>query len=216
MEILTEKGGCELVQCKSDPCIFYKHDKKGNLIALFISYIDDAVIGGPPAMVKKIKDHVSSRVEIVDIGKMDVHLSIHYKLKWDSQGPYFECSMQDYVNKMVQRAEEIIGEPLKDHPTPGYPGKHLIANTGEKINESGYRTLVGKCLYGAIKVLPDCSNAVRDLCTHLANPGVLHWKAIKRLFGYLKYHYRPMKLRAPTELRVTGFWDSDWASDSED
>jgi hypothetical protein len=36
------------------------------------------------------------------------------------------------------------------------------------------------------------------------------------LLGYLKHHYRPMKFRAPKELRVIAMFDSDWATDKND
>jgi hypothetical protein len=67
-----------------------------------------------------------------------------------------------------------------------------------------------------MKDIPDCANAVRDLTCHLSNPGVEHWKALSRLIGYLKHHYRPMKLRAPKEMRVVAAFDSDWATDKND
>ena len=55
----------------------------------------------------------------MDIGDMDTHLSIGYELKEDAIGPYFECSMQPYIDKAVAATEEIIGETLKNYATPG-------------------------------------------------------------------------------------------------
>ena len=220
--ILTEKQGCEMVQCKSDPCVFYFRDPDVEpqdpscLKAILLNYVDDSVLCGTPEMVKKIKDHIASKVKIVDIGRMKTHLSINYELKKDDMGYYFDCSMKDYIQDMIKFAEEMLGEKLKDFPTPTYGGTHLPENKGEKVNESGYRTLVGKALYACIKVLPDCANAVRDLCSHLSNPGEQHWKALKRLFGYLKHHPRNLKLREPKELRTIGWTDSDHGSDSND
>jgi hypothetical protein len=36
------------------------------------------------------------------------------------------------------------------------------------------------------------------------------------LLGHLKHNYKPLKFRAPTELRVVAMFDSDWATDKND
>jgi hypothetical protein len=66
------------------------------------------------------------------------------------------------------------------------------------------------------KYVPDCANAVRDLCGHLESPGEEHWKALGRLIGYLKGNYRPLKLRRQKELRVMGAADTDWGTSKVD
>jgi hypothetical protein len=39
---------------------------------------------------------------------------------------------------------------------------------------------------------------------HLENPGREAWKAVARTMGYLKYNYRPLKLRTPLKLNAGG------------
>jgi hypothetical protein len=39
---------------------------------------------------------------------------------------------------------------------------------------------------------------------------------VERLLGYLKGHYRPLKMEAPRELRINGAVDSNWAMDRKD
>jgi hypothetical protein len=76
-----------------------------------------------------------------------------------------------------------------------------------------YRSLVGKPLYAVKKRVTDCGNSVRDLSTFLECPSEEHWKSLGRIAGNLKGNYRPLKMRAPQELRIEGCVDSDWASD---
>ena len=91
-----------------------------------------------------------------------------------------------------------------------------MKNTGTVNDESGYRQFVGKALYAVLRDLPECSNAIRDQSSHLASPDDLHWKALLRMMGYLKHHYEPMKIRTPHSLRVISFYDSDWATSTDD
>jgi hypothetical protein len=83
------------------------------------------------------------------------------------------------------------------------------------MNEE-YRSIIGKILYFVKKVEPTCATAVRELSSFLDNPGMLHWKSVQRLAGYLAKCSRPLKMRAPNNLRVIGCVDSDWANDRND
>jgi hypothetical protein len=131
-------------------------------------------------------------------------------------GPYFECDMRKYVKSVCEEFETHTGKRLKDYATPGAPGTMLLKNQGEMVDQSGYRKFVGKSLFAVKKLLPDCSNAVRDLSVHLENPGKDAWKAVGRMFGHLKHRYRPLKLRMPQDMRTRTHVDSDWATDKND
>ena len=216
--ILTEKGGCELIQSKLDPCLFYKRDDEGNLLAIVVAYVDDGYVCGKPWMVRKIMDHLKSQVEIVEVGCMDTHLRVNYHLDKDAIGWYYECEMQEYIDEIVQEFEEYTEMALRDYPSPAVPGQFLmkLEEGEEAIDIGSYHRFMGKLLFAVMKVLPDCGNAIRDLTCHLSNPGEEHWKALEHMIGYLKFHYRPMKLRAPKELRMVTAFDADWGSDKND
>jgi hypothetical protein len=49
-----------------------------------------------------------------------------------------------------------------------------------------------------------------------ANPGTKRGKAVARIVGHVKHHYKPIKLRRPLALRVRSHVDTDWASDRND
>jgi hypothetical protein len=203
-------------QCKTDPCLFVKHDKNNRLILWAVTYIDDVVYGGLKSETVNLKEQVTKYVTITEIGKLDVHLGVHYMLKGDELGPYFECSMEKYIQSMWREFEAHVGKEVRDYATPAAPGSNLLANEEQEIDTSGYRKFVGKSLFAVKKVLPDTGNAVRELSMHLANPGNQQWKAVARVMGHLKYHYVPIKLRRPLDLRVRSHVDTDWASDRND
>jgi hypothetical protein len=112
--------------------------------------------------------------------------------------------------------ETHVKKSLSISHTPGMPGKVMRKNEGETIKQSEYRSYVGRILYPVKKCIPDCINAIRELCGHLENPGEEQWAALTRLVSYLKGNYKPMKLRAPRELRAGGNSDATWGSDPND
>jgi hypothetical protein len=83
VKILTEKGGCEMIRSKVDPCVLYKKDKAGKLILLTVFHIDDGYVCGKPEEVKKMMAHLKSKVEVLEIGRMDEHLGVSYSLQKD-------------------------------------------------------------------------------------------------------------------------------------
>ena len=147
-----------------------------------VVYVDDVISCGHKNEIESLKTHLKKRVNITDIGRLDSHLGVDYKLHTDQDKPYFECSMNKYISDMCAEFENERKMELPNHPTPGKPSTILEKHDGEALEESLHRKYVGKALYAVIKVLPDCANAVRDLTVHLSNPSKECWKdALKNL-----------------------------------
>ncbi len=54
------------------------------------------------------------RVTISDLGPIETHLGVYYKLCKDDQGQYFECSMESYLRDAVKKFEEFTGKEVKN------------------------------------------------------------------------------------------------------
>ena len=134
----------------------------------------------------------------------------------DEVGKYFDCSMNKYVSSIVEDFEKHVGKTLKNKTTPAAPGSNILKNAEEIMDQSGYRKFVGKLLFAVKKILPDSTNAIRELSMHLENPGKEAWKALGRLVSYHKYHYTKLKLRKPNKMKAGAKVDSDWAADRND
>jgi hypothetical protein len=180
--------------------------------------VDDGYIAGVPSEVRNVMEHLKKEVEVLEIGRIDRHLAVDYSLKHDEIGWYYEQDMAKYIYDVIEEYETTAGTTLKDYPTPGAPSSTLMKLDEDKepIKINQYRKYVGKLLYAVTRVIPDCANATRELTCHLTAPGEDHWKALRRLLGYLKHHYKPLKMRAPAELRVIAMFDADWATDKND
>ena len=61
---------------------------------------------------------------------------------------------------------------------------------------------------------PDLSWSVSKLSQYLAIPTVSHWKAIKRVFRYVKstIDHCIIFTKDPNGLMLLGYCDSDWGS----
>ena len=92
------------------------------------------------------------------------------------------------IKEIVTKYEEATNSKVKDSLTPGAPGKSLKRNSDTKkiLNETSYRSIMGKVLYYVNKMDMTCANAARELSQHLSSPDQEHWKALGKIVGYLK------------------------------
>ena len=71
--------------------------------------------------------------------------------------------------------------------TPLDVGFKLKENNGRAVAQLEYTSAIGSLMYAMHCTRPDISFAVCKLNRFTSNPGRDHWKAIKRVLGYLKH-----------------------------
>lgn len=208
----------KMKQSQTDPCVFYKHDAQGELVLVLAVVVDDTLIAGKKEEVEWAKNEIKKKWNITDLGQVKKHLGIWWEWNKDKNGDYyFTGTMKDMADEIIKLYEKVTNTIVKEAPTPGYPGKTTRKNDGEIKDIDNYRSIVGKVLYYATKIAPEMANAVRDLATHMSNPGTEHWKALGRAIGYLKGQGKDgITLRKPSELRSINFADSDYAKSEID
>jgi len=90
-----------------------------------------------------------------------------------------EVTMELKVKDIVDTHEKYIGKEAKIVPSPGFPNEVLVKNEGDVVDIDMYRSLVGKIMFVATKVLPTVVITSRELAGHMSNPGEEHWRAIE-------------------------------------
>jgi hypothetical protein len=82
-----------------------------------------------------------------------------------------------------------------------------------------YRSAVGSLLYLAVGTRPDISAAVGVVSRFMENPSGQHWKAVKKIFRYLKGtadHALCLGGDTSGAVVLSGYCDADWAGDHDD
>ena len=84
----------------------------------------------------------------------------------------------------------------------------------EKVS---YVSAVGSLMYAQVCTRPDIAFAVNALGRYLSNPGLNHWKVVKKVMRYLQgtKDYMLTYIRSD-QLEVTGYSDSDFAGCLDD
>ena len=134
--------------------------------------------------VKELAKHFPLR----DLGPTSFLLGIN--IIRDRSKRTIALSQRQYIVDMLERYGFATCSPVS---TPMDPGTRLTADMGAKSQEDitfmmsvGYLSAIGGLMYLALTTRPDISNAVGILSRFSANPGPMHWKAVKHLFRYLQ------------------------------
>jgi hypothetical protein len=166
----------------------YIYAKNGVQIIVPI-FVDDITLASKSQ--KALDDAVEELAKhfpLRDLGPTSFLLGIH--IIRDHSKRTIALSQRQYIVDMLERFGFATCSPVS---TPMDPGTRLTADMGAKSQEDiafmmtvQYLSAVGALMYLALTTRPDISNAVGILSRFSANPGPIHWKAVKHLFRYLQ------------------------------
>ncbi|KAK9732196.1 hypothetical protein QE152_g13029 [Popillia japonica] len=98
--------------------------------------------------------------------------------------------------------------------TPAECSAHNIDDSVEPAQGIPYREAVGSLMYLTIATRPDIAYAVSRVSETLENPTISNWKAVKRIFRYLKGSMDfGILYEKESNDKLEAFSDADYAGD---
>ena len=194
-----------LENSKVDPCI-YLNSNKTLVVAI---YVDDLLIFWKDENnLNTLKQALCNKFKMKDLGtaKNVVGLNITY----ESDG--IALNQSKYINEILKRFKMEECNPCS---TPSDLNQKLTNDMIESNNLVGkvpYQEAVGSLIYVSQGTRPDIAYAVNNVSRFNNNHGEAHWKAVKRIFRYLKGTIN-YKLHYVRNEDIVGFCDADWAAD---
>ncbi|GKD13427.1 zinc finger, CCHC-type containing protein [Tanacetum coccineum] len=164
---------------QSDKCVYSKFDSSGKGVIICL-YVDDMLIFGTDQnQVDKTKKFLSSKFSMKDMGEADVILGI--KIKRENKG--IVITQSHYIEKILKKFNREDCSPVS---TPMDPVEKLKPHTGKPVDQLEYSRAIGCLMYAMTSTRPDIAYAVGRLSRFTSNPSRQHWKAITRVFKYLR------------------------------
>ena len=212
----------EFTQCVTDPCVFVKKTKTGNMIIMTV-FVDDIVI----AYDKKdkgewvlCKEQYMNKYKMQDLGPCEWILGMRVKrdrkirtLTLD-QTVYTEKVLKEFgmeISKSTSNPESGKNISKDDCPAEGHKDESFM-----KL----YQSMVGALIYLSLSTRPDIAHAVNKLSRFLSNPGQNHMNATKHVLRYLRGH-SDMGLTyhgklGSSEIEMSIYCDADWTNDKDE
>jgi hypothetical protein len=194
---------------EADKCVYYRYG--GGERVILCLYVDDILIFGMSLeLIKEVKDFLSQKFEMKDLGEADVILNIKM-IKGENGG--VTLSQTHYVEKMLSR---FGYRNSKIAPTPYDASLVLRKNLRITVDQLRYSYIIGSLMYLASATRPDIAYAISKLGRFVSNPGSEHWRALERVMRYLvgTMNYGIHYSRDPKVLE--GYSDANWISDADE
>ena len=170
-----------MIRSMSDTCVYYRND--GKTLLLVGIYVDDLLIlSNDNTEMEKLKVALSSEFEMKDLGEashlLGMEILRHGGKTIIKQEKYAKEILRrlNVENCSPARTSMEIGKKIEDSGTENVSGKDKIP----------YREAVGSLMYLATCTRPDLAMAVSDCSRFLENFGEDEWRAVKRIFRYLR------------------------------
>ena len=200
-------------QLKSDPCIYVSGEGEDTF---YIGvYVDDLALAGKnEAHMKCVKEELSSKFDIKDLGELKYFLGM--SVVQDQEKKETWLGQPAHTARLLTKMGMSDCKPVK---TPTDPSHHLVKATEaeETLDQRLYQSLVGSLMYLATCTRPDIAYAVATLARFSSKPNQAHWVAAKRVLRYLKGTSNlGILFRGSEPGSCVAYADADWAGDVED
>jgi hypothetical protein len=202
---------------EEDHCVYTKRSK-GSFIILSL-YVDDILLAGNDAeMIVATKEWLSSNFEMKDMGETDYILGV--KIFRDRSKKILGLSQQTYIKKVLERFQMSDCKPID---TPIAKNESLSQNMcpktqdeQEKMARVPYANAIGSLMYAMMCTRPDICYVIGLVSRFQSNPGLAHWKVVKRILRYLTGTMDYVLCYQGLDLRLIGYSDANWGSDLDE
>jgi transposase InsO family protein len=202
---LIENG---FMQSDVDHCLYIK-DVDGKLVVVLV-WVDDLIIAASnDILMSETKQMLKDKFHMKDLGKLSYFLGMSFEQGAD----FVKMNQKRYLTKLLERFE------MSDCKSRATPSEPKLECDGESLVDSRkYRELVGSLIYAMTCTRPDICWIITTLSQYLSRPLEQHWVAAKHVLRYLKgtLDFELCYRKCDDDLRLVGYSDADWASDTHD
>ncbi|GKC95969.1 zinc finger, CCHC-type containing protein [Tanacetum coccineum] len=172
--------------------------------------LDDILIVGTNMKgINETKKFLSSCFQMKDMNEVDTILGI--KVKRHSEG--YALNQCHYIDMVIDKFQHLN---IEEANTPYESSCKLVENNGRAVAQIEYASAIGCLMYATHCTRPDIAYAVCKLSRYTSNPSQDHWKAIGRVFGYLKRTRQLALYYDCFPAVLEGYSDASWITDSSD
>ena len=236
VEKLLRKHGFKAA--KNDPCLFIKKTKES--ITYIATWVDDLLIVSNDVNHKKLKTKFEAEgFEISHFDKIEKYLGIN--VKYDKEKRILEMDQAELIEGLLNKTRM---KEAKQMPTPmaeqnmccskDQPRNKMGEIKSEELNEEErkvrkmkvikemqemnnvpFRSTLGSLSHLTRMTRPDIQFATFYHSRYQVDPGLAHWRGLKRILRYLTGTIR-LKLKANENLpKFEMFCDSDYGGDPD-
>jgi hypothetical protein len=208
----------EFNENEEDNCVYAKF-KNGKFIFLIL-YVDDILLASSDvSLLLETKKFLSSNFDMKDLGEASFVLGI--EILRDREKGVLGLSQKAYLEKVLKKygmhasnaspAPIVKGDRFGNFQCPR--NQYEI----DQMKAVPYASAVGSLMYAQVCTRPDLAFVTGVLGRFQSNPGIDHWKMVKKALRYVKGTKGLMlTYRRTDSLEIEGYSDADYAGDVDE
>jgi len=209
-EVIKKFG---FIENKIDNCIYIK--TKGSKFIILVLYVDDILLASSDKnMLHETKGFLSSNFDMKDLGDASYVLGI--EIHRDRSKCILGLSQKAYIDKVLKRYNmhncSTTAAPIVKGDKFGLFQSPRNQIESDQMKSIPYASAVGSIMYAQVCTRPDLAFVTGMLGRYQSNPGMDHWKGVKKVLRYLQgtKHYM-LTYKRSDSLEVIGYSDADFA-----
>jgi transposase InsO family protein len=206
---------------ESDYGIYIFHGE-GDTFCIIATYVDDMPHLGNDLSL--MRDHQDRLNRVFKLKRLELSQLLGMAITYDRDAQTLVLSQRRYIREMATRYGLSDAKPA---PTPLSSSVRLTkedcpTTEDERLAMNGlpYASLLGSLMFAMLATRPDIAYAVGALSKFSSNPGLVHWRELKRVLRYLlgtidtALVFRgALPHTGLSSHLVHGYTDSDWAGE---
>ena len=210
------------IQCVADPCLFYLVTSSKEF-AIISTYVDDILLCTTSEQLKiDIVKKLFEKFKITDEGDFTWSLGMHVQTSEDRHT--ITIDMERYTKNIIKKFafDKYPVQNIPMDPSIKFASSDCPTNENEIQNmmEKPYRQALGCLMFLMVTFRMDISFPTISLSRFSNNPSIKMWKALKRIYQYLKgtsdIKLTYSKMNDEKNPTMIAFTDADWSSNDLD
>jgi hypothetical protein len=203
---------------EEDNCIYAKF-KNGRFIFLIL-YVDDILLASSDIdLLLETKKFLSSKFDMKDLGEASFVLGI--EIHRERSKGVLGLSQKAYLEKVLKKYGMHVSKPTPAPIVKGDSyGKFQCPRNQYEIDQMKavpYASAVRSLQYAQVCTRSDLAFVTGELGRFQSNPGIEHWKMVKKVLRYVQGTKDLILIyRRSESLVIEGYSDSDFAGDKDD
>ncbi|GKV24632.1 hypothetical protein SLEP1_g34217 [Rubroshorea leprosula] len=168
-------------RCEADHCAYFC-DYNDGCFCILLLYVDDMIIAGnSPTYVSTLKAQLAGEFDMKDLGAVNQILGM--KVFRDREDRKIWLNQKNYIERVLRRFNMQNAKPVST-PFPVHiklSSEYSPSTEAEKaaMSRVPYSSAVGSLMFAMVGTRPDIAQALGAVSKYMANPGRVHWDAVK-------------------------------------
>ena len=202
--------GLGFTQHLADPCIFRLMEGSSVKVILAV-HVDDMIVVRTKKDCDHLRDLLSKSFPTKNLGELNWYMGCLYERN-RSKGT-LKISQPAFIDVLLERFDVQSESPIPACPTVELSPR----NSDEPVSERPYKEAVGCLLWLANMTRPDIADSVRAVARYNIDPGVSHWRAVRKILAYVAgTRDFGLTFRKGTGGNLTAFADASYAPKSDE